>query len=217
MLRHSYPFIPNSADDLHCFQAAVRMTWAGIFGETLDEAQADTLTEFVAGEQTWPFAGMLAMAEAGATVVNIENFNPEAFAQDPRGELMRTSDGDTALVDHVFMVSDVEAQRDRVSACLAHPRITFLVRVPSPDELLCNVRQPQTAVVCNINYRVLAGLDGYNGHFVLVDEVVDRDHVRIQDPGPPPLEDHVVHIDDFVAAWASPHPKLANLLVVSNG
>lgn len=214
MLRHPYQFIPNSSDDLHCFQAALRMTWEGLLGDTLDEDEIDELTRFRPGEQSWPFAGMLAAAEAGVTVVNIEDFDPVGFATNPREELLRTSGGDSKIVDHVFRVSDVPAQQAIVESCLAHSNITFEQRIPAVYDLTRFAAEPGVGVICNVNYRRLAGRDGYNGHFMLVESGACEGEFCVQDPGSPPLENHRVTVEQFVDAWTSPYPKLANLLVL---
>lgn len=212
MFSFPYSFVPNQADDLHCYQSAVRMVWEGLFGHPLSGADADRLTKFRAGQQTWPFSGMLALAEAGATVTNIEDFDPQAFITDPAMEIQRQSNGNEEIVAHVLNVSDVTQETDIVRRCLDHPRIVFDARNPSFSDLKHAVASSSTGVICNVNYRALVGKTGYNGHFVVI-ESVTNDSVRLHDPGLPPLEAYEVSTAVFTSAWAAPDQGPANLIV----
>lgn len=188
------------------------MVWEGLFGRPLGETEAEALTNFRPELQTWPFRGMLALAEAGAEVRNIENFDPQKFIADPFKELLRQSGDDHDTVEHIGSVSDVEAEIPIVEACLRHPRILFECRTPDIAELSRLATAEDTGIICNVNYRTLVGRDGYNGHFVIVDEVTDSD-VRLQDPGLPPLEGHRVSRDTFNQAWGD----LPNIIACSIG
>lgn len=214
MLNYDYEFVPNEVDDLHCFQSAIRMVWEGLFGNALSASDAERLTNFRTGRQTWPFAGMLAFANAGAMVTSVEDFDPQLFISDPAAEIHRQSNGDEALVAHILEVSDADEEVAVVQQCLDHPRVMFDRRTPNFASLEEAVRAPGTAIVCNVNYRALVGRAGYNGHFVLI-EFADEHVVRLQDPGLPPLEAHEVEPATFVRAWTTPDEGLANMIVFS--
>jgi hypothetical protein len=214
MLNYHYTFVPNETDDLHCLQSTIRMVWEGLFGEPLTLTDAEKLTNFRAGQQTWPFAAMLAMADAGATVTNVEDFDPRLFIRDPAAELRRQCNQNEELVLHILQVSDADAEVQIVKRCLEHPRVEFDARPPSLTDLIEAVSNQGTAVICNVNYRALVNQSGYNGHFVLV-ESADQRTVRLQDPGLPPLEAHEVEAATFLNAWTLPDPKLANMIVCS--
>lgn len=211
-------FIANTEDDLRCYQAAMRMAWerAGIGDPGQDEA--DRLTGYLPGLQTWAFEGMLATANRGFAVLNVEDFDASAFVNDPRSEILRQSDNDTEIVDHVYKVSDVERQRAVVAECLEHELITFERRIPSWEDLIRSV-ETSGAVVSNVNARAIAGNDGYNGHFVLIDAVEGgaSGSVRIQDPGLPPRADVWITKEEFLKAWSEPSPRLANIIAISPG
>src|ERR1035441_10682024 len=98
MLSHTYSFVGNTDDDLHCFQAVIRMAWEGLKGEALTLEEGDRLTDFTPGLQTWPFAGILAFADSGAVVRNVENFDPNRFVVNPASEILRQSGGDEEFV-----------------------------------------------------------------------------------------------------------------------
>lgn len=210
MLKHDFRFVANESDDEHCFQSSVRMAWEGLRGVSLSREKAEELTGFEPGRQTWPFQGMLALAEAGLVVNSVEDFDPGAFVRNPRTEILRQC-GDPAILEHVDANSDIDSQSELVRQCLAHSRISFETRVPSLENLRQGVERPATAVICNVNYRALAGEDGYNGHFVLVTSVDDA-HVALENPGLPPIQHQVVSHETFVSSWAAPSPSLANFI-----
>jgi len=189
------------------------MAWQGLSGQALSLQEAETLTEFEADQQTWPFAGMLAFANAGYLVRSIEDFMPQPFVDNPAAEIKRQSDSEEVTA-HVLEVSDVERQRKLVADCLATPAISFEVRIPDINDLRRMVSQEQTAVICNVNYKALVGESGYNGHFVLV-EAIGIDSVLLQNPGLPPIKDQRVSLNRFISAWCEPSRSMANILAVT--
>lgn len=215
MLTHDYAFISNTPDDLHCFQAVLRMAWQGLLAEPLSATEADRMTAFKQGKQTWPFRGMLALADAGASVQNIEDFDPACFLIDPRAEMLRQMHGNAESVDYAIKVADPARELDVIRQLIDHPRVAWTIHPPSVDELLYEVHRPGTAVICNVNYRALAGSDGYSGHFVLVEPGSHSDSLTLQDPGLPPSAGQVVTIEAFTTAWLSPDPGIANIISAS--
>lgn len=210
MLPHPISFIANTNDDLHCFQSALRMGWQAIFGEELSQVLADKYTDFRAGAQTWPFRGLLSIAQHGGSVVNVEDFDPESFVRSPRHEILRQT-GDEEVANHIMSVADAAREVPVVRDLLEHPAVTFTQRVPTSSDLIDSVNDPDCAVICNINQPALMGRPGYNGHFVLV-EGYNEGVFRIQDPGLPPLQDHDVPSATLLNAWTSPSPGLANIM-----
>ena len=214
MLTRPITFIPNEPDDLHCLQASVRMAWQGLTGSELSAEEAERLTGFVSAQQSWPFAAMLGLAERGLWIHYVEDFDPHGFTGDPESEIRRQS-GDEEVVRHILEVSDVQQERARVQRCVEHPRITFDRRVPTLDDLGAAVNRQATGIICNVNYKALVGDDGYTGHFVLVDRIVEEG-LRLQNPGLPPIPCQLVDIDRFCGAWKHPKETMGNALIVSS-
>lgn len=208
MLKHDFTFVSNESDDEHCFQSSVRMAWEGLRGVPLSKEKAEEMTGFESGRQTWPFQGMLSLAEAGLEVNSVEDFDPDAFVRDPRAEILRQC-GDPEILEHVVSNSDIDGQGELVRQCIVHPLISFERRIPSLEELCQELERPATVVICNVNYKALAGEDGYNGHFVLVTSA-DNAHVALENPGLPPIQHQVVSHETFISSWAEPSPSLAN-------
>lgn len=213
MLSHPVTFVPNDEDNLHCFQASVRMAWQGLTGNEIGPAEAEELTGFEPGSQSWSFAGMLALANEGFELRSIEDFSPQRFADDPRSEIVRQT-GDAGIADHIYEVSDVERQKELARECVASSNITFEERIPTYAELREIVAQPSVAVICNVNYRALVGENGYNGHFVLVTSA-DEHSVGLHNPGLPPIESQRVSAERFLSSWSLPNPSMANVLAIA--
>lgn len=216
MIKNANYFVPNADDDLHCYQASLRMVWYDLLGYDPGYTQMERLTDFHEGDQTWPFAGWLAAANAGLKVTNVEDFDPQAFVENPEAEVERQAQGDRELVDHMLSVADVHHLIPHVEACLRHPNINFEQRPPSPEEIAEAFARRDARCAVNINYKVLAGLPGYNGHFVMVSSL-EGDAVHFQDPGSPPLPDREVPFDLFYRAMTSPRKELANLTIFERG
>ncbi len=214
MLEHPINFVGNETDDLHCFQACIRMACQGLSGESLSLEDADRMTGFEPGRQTWPFVGMLSLAEARYDVRSIEDFNPKHFITDPEAEIRRQA-GDAEVGQHIIEVSDLGREVDLVARCLAHPNVTFESRPARLDDLEAAVALPGTAAICNVNYNALADKPGYTGHFVLIESASRDGAMRIQNPGLPPIEDQEVSIDKFLAAWGYGSESMQNALIIS--
>jgi hypothetical protein len=190
------------------------MVWEGLLGTPVSESDMDKMTGFREDEQSWPFEAMLAAANSGIKVRNIEDFNPKAFINDASAELLQISNNDQNIVDHTYRVSNVQRQKDIVEKCIVHPNIVFEKRIPSIKDLVKYIKSANTGVICNVNARQLMGKDGYNGHFVVVESFKGAGaQLRLQDPGSPPREDCIVDNTVFHKAWASPYPRMANMLV----
>lgn len=212
MVTLTHSFVPNSADNLHCLQASFAMAWQRVTGSELAPDEAERMTGFIPGRDTWPHAAMLAAAQAGLAVRYVENFDPEAFVEDADAELMRSLQ-DRAFVDEIVATSDIAREQELLRRCLRQPNIEFVINEPSVLDLKALVETPDSAVICNVNSRALDGIAGFRAHFVLVREVNPANAVVIDNPGLPPHPDQHVTPETFSAAWAAKpgHPNLLQI------
>lgn len=205
-----YEYVQNKTDDLHCFQSCFRMVWHALTGSPMGSDEADGVTGFVDGENTWAFEGMLHLAHSGLDVKLFEDFDPEGFAADPRAELMRQL-GSAEEVDYEFKTSDVGKQADLVGQCLLEQRIEFVRRAPTIEDLRAEANKVDQAVIAQVNNAPLIGKPGYFGHFVVV-KSVDEDTVLLDNPTASiPMNDQTVAIETFVEAWKG----LPSIIVVA--
>ncbi|MGJ3261594.1 MAG: hypothetical protein ACFE0R_00020 [Salinarimonas sp.] len=204
-------FYPNEADDLHCLQASVRMVYESLTGNSMTVEEAEQFTGFKTGEQTWPFDMMLGFAGAGFNVVNIEVIDNELFARDPRAAAV--AEFGEEMWAHFERVSDIERAQESARKCVEHPRIRFERKIPTPADLRAEILAGKFAI-CNVNYRELADQSGYNGHFVVVEDVAEDGKVVLQNPGLPPIENQAVTLEKFVKAWYFPNERAGNIIAV---
>lgn len=211
-MHHPIHFRPNHPDELHCVPCSVGMLFEGLTGKNYSDSELEKICGFVPGEEVWQFKWMLAAAARGLTVRSVDNFDAERFIESPRAELLRQTEN-PEVVDRIFEVSDVDGQVAFVRACLENPLIVFTQRVPSFEELDEAVTEESGALV-NVNARVLSGKDGYAGHVVLLHRSSAGD-LLLEDPGPPSHEGFVIDRGEFVKAWHSPSPRMANYIRVA--
>ena len=213
MISKPYTFYPNEPDDIHCLQSVFRMVHEGLLGEKLTLEQAEKMTGFTPGKSTWPFMAMLSTLQSGLSVRNIEkNFNAELFVQDYKAAILKQT---TPEMLQIFEeTSDLGKLSGLVAQTLLFEAMTYEEREPSWSDIIHYVKQPETAVTCNVNARALYGnRDGWVGHFVLVVDI-DENKIILDDPGSPPEEHVMVEKEDFLNAW-SREPAVANLIVFS--
>jgi hypothetical protein len=202
----------ENPDDLHCVQCAVGMALQAVTGEDLSPEELEQITGFMPGLETWPFASFLALADRGLTVVDVESFDADLFVRDPRAALMRQAN-DASVVDRIFEVSDVARQVELVRACIASPRVSFVERIPSFDEMTAALARGAMLLV-NVNTRILHGSEGYAGHVVFVHGYRDG-QLDVEDPGPPSQAGARIDAETFGRAWRSPTEGMANYIAIS--
>lgn len=203
-------FMPNSQDDEHCLHASAWMVLSQ-FGIKVNMKDLEVATQYRPGNPTWPFGIMEFMGRHGLSVRSIEQFDPVAFVHDPV-QAIYDQVGDDEIAARNVAISDLEYEVRMVEQCMANPRVEFEVRLPSIDDIRTGLVQGAFAI-CNVNSRALAGLDGYVGHFVVVDRV-DDGTLQLQNPGLPPVRDQLVTSTVFEHSWKFPSNEMANVLLV---
>jgi hypothetical protein len=192
--------------------ASVGMLIENMTGQHLSDRELEEVCGFTPGQEVWEFQWMLHVAGLGLDVCSVEDFDPELFIRDPYTELLRQTQS-KKVVDRIFEVSDVSAQVQLAQRCLAHPHVSFRRAIPSVSDLRDAIEGDAVALV-NVNARVLNQREGYAGHVIFVHASTATGFV-IEDPGPPPHEGAVVPDEQFIEAWTSPTPGMANFVRIS--
>lgn len=204
-------FVPNEADNTHCFQASYRMALTAQLACRLTKEEAERETDWMAGRPTWPYSGMRQMAERGLRLTSIEFLNIPDFVRDPRKALEKMIDDPDVLRD-VVETTDLQHEAAAAAACLEHEKVTMIARGPTTAD----IREAVDAggvVICNVNARVLDEREGYAPHFVLVTGTTDNEFV-VQNPGLPAHPNQRVPHERFQAAWYFPDERMGNMLAV---
>lgn len=194
--------IPNDADNLHCLQACFVMLWATLTGEHFSMLNAEEYTGFRPGVETWPYAMIAWLAEHGCEVVHIEALDAVSFVSSPREELVRIG-APLETSDYYLEITDIEAERDRISRALSTRHATFDVRVPE----IADIRKGLTGgwvPLLAVDYGTLEGHSkGIEGHMVMVTASTANSLV-IQDPGPPVHWDWALSDERIISALRYP-------------
>ncbi len=205
------PFFPNTSDNYHCFQAALRMVLAYCLpGRRYDWQELDRLTAHTAN-YTWPSAGLLYCVSIGIEVQVIDDTDWKRFSSEGYKYLVELLGKEVA--DDQRKNSDLD-QEMRYARQLAST-IPVEKRIPSHADLQ-GCLSGGVPVICNVNSRALHGQQGYTGHFVVVIGA-NEDGVWLHDPGLPPFEDAFVTWDRFDDGWSYPDSRARNIIAFRRG
>jgi hypothetical protein len=209
MINKGLTFYPNTPDDTHCFQAALKMVLKYFYPrEDYSFEDLDKITAKVEGLWTWPTAGILWLKNKGMKVKVIEIFDFKKFVK-KGGQYIIDEFGATVgqeQIDH----SDIA--QEQVLAMNYIKKVSIEKRIPTISELRTLLENGYLPI-CNVNSEKLNRKEGYTGHFVIV-KGYDEHGFVIHDPGLPPLKNRKVTNNEFDQAWAYPDEKAKNIIAI---
>ncbi len=201
------PFFANRKDDLHCYQAALKIVLKYFFSKkTFPFRQLEQMTGFKKGFWTWPMRGVLSMIDLGFTVRDIEDFDYAAVGRDAKTYL-RTIYGEKAAEEQIAH-SDIPKE-ERTATEFAS-RVAPELRIPEKKDIETLLNDGYL-VLCLVNSKVLNGKRGYVGHIVVLFRV-SSSSVWLHDPGLPPRPNRRVSRKVFERAWGFPDEKAKNIM-----
>lgn len=207
MVNYNVPFYPNTDDDLHCFQAALRMVLKYFLPDReFTWEELDKLTAKVEGLGTWPMAGLLWMRNEGFEIKNIEPFDYGQFIREPEQYLLDIYGKEVGKwqIEYSELGQEVEFAKRFVQ------EIEHEIRIPELKEIRLFL-DGGYLVMCNVNSIRLNNEKGYAGHFVIVKGHRDNTFI-LHDPGLPPVENRECDLETFEQAWAYPDEKAKNIM-----
>lgn len=205
----SVPFYPNTPDNTHCFQAALKMVLKYFLPKKdFSWHQLEKITAKVDGFGTWPLAGMLWMDKNGFDVVDIETFDYEKFIKNGGQYLIELNGEDIGQrqIKQSYIPQEIEFSKKLLKRGITKKTL------PS-QETIVEFLQKRYLVICNINMQALNNKPGYIGHFVVVKGYNDKGFV-LHDPGLPPQENRLVSYGDFAKAWTDPNEEARNVMAL---
>lgn len=206
------PFYPNTPDDTHCYQAALKMVLQHFLpNRNFSYEQLDEITAHLPGLSTWPTKGMLELRKLGFDIVVIEGFDPEAFVK--RGGDYLTEQYGSEVGDWAINNSDIPQEQELYSEFIKHK--LHQIRLPEISEIKSYIEKGYL-VICNVNSSALNEKTGYVGHSVVIFDY-DNAGLTLHDPGLPPLENRKISNDLFMKAWAYPSEVSKNLMAFKLG
>jgi hypothetical protein len=200
------PFYSNTADDNHCYEAALKM----VLGYFLPDKEYSwnelrKLTGKQEGYWTWPAQALVELQAMGFDVIKMDLFSYQEFIDKGQSYLIEQYGEEVGKlqIDNSDIPHEIKIARKYLEAGIHRlevPTVSDVKRLLDDGWLL----------ILNINARAFNGIDGYSGHFVVVYDYDDK-NIYYHDPGLPPRESQARSFDDFLAGWEAGYPDAKNL------
>jgi len=210
------PFYPNTEDNTHCVQAALRMVLKHFFPEReFTYEELDRASNKQSGKWTWPYAAIVWMTEQGLEVINVSIFDTNQFVAHAESYMLEVfgEEKTKANLEH----SDISLAVSDAEQYLKNRSIKEERRIPTIDDIKEFLKQGYIPT-CGVNSRVINGEEGYAGHRIVVTGF-DENGLFIHDPGGrlPPIEDRLVDYQTFERAWGYPDEKQKGVIAYRLG
>ena len=192
--------VASDPDTGRCVQAAFRMAMAAMTGIDPGFERADELTGYSDDRGTWQFRMLVAFANAGLEVCDVEALDVDLFLHDPKAAI-REQVLDDDVAEEYIADTDLTREMSALKECQDNPHVSFLNDTPTVEDAATAI-QENGLLLCHVNSRVLTDRPGHSGHMVVVEEITDKD-VLLHDPGPPSQWARRVEIPLFEKAWAA--------------
>jgi len=210
MVEHPVPFVSNTEDDTHCFQAALSMVLK-YFNPEMNYTfqELERITAKPKDKWTWQSAAILWLHENKYSVVAMDLFGYQRFAREGESYLLEVfgSEVTQAQVDN----SDIEQERHFAEQLSTSNLVTM--REPVLEDIY-RLLADGYVIICSINSMKLSGKEGYAGHSVVLTGYTDES-VILHDPGVPARASVHVACDVFESAWAYPNSGAKDLLAIN--
>lgn len=151
----------------------------------------------------------VAIRSKGLHIHIIELFSNKSFV-DFGEQYLREYYGEAVAREQIAH-SAISIERERLR--LAGDELDQEVRIPELRDIYAAL-DTSCLVMCTINACVLAGTEGYIGHYVLV-VGYENESIIIHDPGLPGIAYREVPVDLFEMAWGYPDAKSKSAVVTS--
>ena len=194
-INHKVPFVSNTQDDTHCYQASLSMIVRFYHPELKPTfRELDIACGRPKDKTSWPFQGLLYLKSIGIDVHIVTPFRYDEFAVEGV-EYIRRMYGDE-VAEWQDENSDIPTEMKR--AVELSKELTLEYRNPTYEDILEALKD--NPVMCSINSAVTRGEGGYTGHFVVI-KCCNSTGVYIHDPGLPAMSDRFVDRELFEEAW----------------
>lgn len=205
--------VENNFDSFHCLPITVMAAVQTLTGTTLSLAEAERITGFRDGVETWTFKTMAWFANNGFLVKYIDKFDVELFIRDAR-RFYEVAGESAETIDYILSISNLDHEVDELRACLAMSTFEHLNETPSADAIVAAMGEGWLPMI-SLNATVLhsSEAEGYDGHIVLA-TAYDDETLVLQDSGPPARWDWRVPRSALLKALGGPSENSGNVILV---
>jgi|SRR5579884_649798 len=206
MTNKNVPFYPNTEDDTHCYQAALKMLLKYFLPEK--EYSWEELEKFSAkkeGLSTWPTQAYMNLLKMGFEIIDMDEFDNQRFIKLGESYLIEKFGEEVARWQ--VQMSDLAQERRLMEEYETYHKHQF--KLPEIEDIKKSLDQG-FLVMCTVNSEVLNHKSGYIGHIVLIYGYDDK-NLYLHDPGLPPIEARKVSYEEFRKAWESPNEGARNM------
>ena len=206
MTKYTAPFYPNTPDDTHCYQAALRSVLKYFLPKKeYSWKELEQMTAKKEGLWTWQTKGLISLHKLGFEVIDISGFDIKEFIK--TGEKYLQQEYGSEVANEQVTHSDIPQERALYKEFLHY--VAYQKKLPTLDDIKTLLNKG-FLIICNVNSSALNNRSGYVGHFVVVIGY-DDEHLYLHDPGLPPLENRKVSNEQFIKSWEYPIEKAKNL------
>ncbi len=190
------PFVPNTSDNNHCFQAVFWMVLKHFLPQKkFSSEDMEKFTGYKKDLWTWPTLAFVNLQKLGFDIDYVSLFETKEFID--RGENYLTEFFGEEIAQAEKEHSDILKEQNRFRLFLKHTEpIHYL---PTLSDIKSYINKDYVVIV-NVNSRTLNNREGYNGHALLVIGY-DNDHIIVHDPGLPPVPERKIPRELFTKAW----------------
>ena len=207
---NTIPFLSNTPDGMHCFQAALGMALGHFEGVMRPMSELIALSQKLPGKWTWPTATLLWLLENGFEICLMEEFDYQSFGKTGKKYLVKRYGPEVADAQEAH--SDLAREQALALEFVGRAKKALQFKVPTLKDLGRLLDQGYI-IICNVNACSLYGQAGYSGHFV-VPLFVAPTHVLLHDPGLPPKPSIRISTPFFEKGCGYPTASEKNLLAV---
>lgn len=202
------PFFSNSKDDLHCFQAALKMALTALSPKVnWSDRKINKITGFSKRELTWDTKAIEWLYKNNFQVHKISTFDYTKFAHFGKSYLKRIWRKDIYDVQNKY--SNIAAEQKRVKQLLNTKTVKFFIKKPTISILNKYLLRGWVAII-HIDVSVFDDKKDYSPHSIIITKITSK-NVFFHDPGLPPEPNRIVDRNKFAKEL-----KDAEILLIKN-
>jgi hypothetical protein len=209
MQKRKVPFYGNKADDMHCYQASLKMVLKYFFPtKNFSWKQLEDMTGMKKGKWTWNTKSILELHKMGFSIVDMALFDAKSFIEQGKDYLYEIFGQEAGEAQVRF--SDIPHEQRLMKK---YVKLNIWQNVSPTMRDIKRLLDDGYLIICSVNGRKLNGLKGYSGHAVLIYGYENK-KIVLHNPGLPPEEAKHVTVDRFKEAWEYPTKHSRNLLAI---